>query len=203
MDVSLIDYDHIFSQLPASNNIEELILTLSAELVPVWCEQYRAMTPTVTNILQFNVDGFEFLFDFSSQLVEQGVVPENQAVEDRVVAVFGRSRPASERRDTGRMKGFLGPTAQVFGENYDKGHFVGHSLGGGLDVNLFPQRKDINRGWSRRGKVYREMEQYCVDHPGTFCFSRPLYRDRSWRPHLLEYGLLTGENTLWVERFEN
>jgi hypothetical protein len=46
------------------------------------------------------------------------------------------------------------------------------------------------------------MEQYCFAHPGTFCFSRPLYADASSKPTLLEYGVLkAGE--LWVEIFEN
>jgi len=161
------------------------------------------MTHTATNILQFKDNSFEFLFDFSSELVTKGVVPRDQAVEDRVVAVFGRSRPSSRKRDASRMKGFLGPSSKVFANNYDKGHFIGHALGGGPDVNLFPQRKDINRGWSTRGRVFRAMERYCSKNSGTFFFLRPIYCDRSWRPCLIEYGLLTKAGDFWVEKFEN
>jgi len=198
----LIDYDHILSKLSTSD-IEEIIKFLEEVLPSEWCEKYREMTPTVTNILQFNDNSFEFLFDFSSELVNKDVVPCDQAVEDRVVAVFGRSQPSSKKRDASRMKGFLGPSSNVFGNNYDKGHFIGHALGGGLDVNLFPQQRGINRGWSRRGKVFRAMERHCSENPGTFCFSRPIYCDRSWHPSMIEYGLLTKEGKFWVEKFEN
>lgn len=198
----LIDYDYIHSGLSTSD-IEEIIKFLCEMLPDEWCEKYRKMTPTATNIHQFNDNSFEFLFDFSSELVTKGVVPRDQAVEDRVVAVFGRSRPNSRKRDASRMKGFLGPSSKVFANNYDKGHFIGHALGGGLDVNLFPQRKDINRGWSTRGMVFRAMERYCSKNSGTFCFLRPIYCDRSWRPCLIEYGLLTKAGDFWVEKFEN
>jgi len=198
----LIDYDYILSELSTSD-IEEIIKFLREMLLDEWCEKYRKMTPTVTNILQFNDNSFDFLFDFSSELVTKGVVPRDQAVEDRMVAVFGRSRPISRKRDASRIKGFLGPSSKVFGIKYDKGHFIGHALGGGLDVNLFPQRRDINRGWSTRGRVFRAMERYCSDNPGTFCFLRPIYCDRSWRPCMIEYGLLTKAGNFWVEKFEN
>ena len=117
--------------------------------------------PYQTEILQFTVDGFDFLFDLSTGTKES-------PSEERVVAAFGKSHIPIQARDTARMKGFLGPSSKVFGDGYDKGHFIGHSLGGGLDVNLFPQRRDINRGWSKRGKVYRAMEKYCADHPAPF-----------------------------------
>jgi len=198
----LIDYDYILSELSTSD-IEEIIKFLWEMLPDKWCEKYRKMTPAVTNIIQFNDNGFEFLFDFSSELVTKGVIPGDQAIEDRVVAVFGRSRPSSRKRDANRMKGFLGPSSKVFGNNYDKGHFIGHALGGGLDVNLFSQRMDINRGWSTRGRVFRAMERYCSENPGTFCFLRPIYCDRSWRPCMIEYGLLTKARNFFVEKFEN
>ena len=199
---SVIDYDRLLGALSAPDR--EGLLRLLADALPgLWCDAYRHLTPTPTNILQFTDHGFEFLFDFSSELVSAGIVPEEEAVEDRVVAVFGRSNPGPGKRDASRMKGFLGASSAVFGDKVDKGHFMGHALGGGLDVNLFPQRREINRGWSKRGKVFRAMERYCAEHPGTFCFSRPLYDDRSWWPCRIEYGLLTGEGAWWVEQFEN
>ena len=161
------------------------------------------MTPTQTNILQFNDSGFEYLFDFSSELVSNSSVPEEQSVEDRVVAVFGRSQPGYRKRDKKRMKGFLGPSSKVFGDNYDKGHFIGHAIGGSLDVNLFPQRRDINQGLSASGKVFQAMEKYCYENPGTFCFHRPIYCDLSWHPCIIEFGLLTEEKNFWIEKFEN
>jgi hypothetical protein len=202
MEQFRIDYTYILGQLKSQKN-EVSADELGELLVDHWCEQYRLMTPSKTNILQFTVDGFEYLFDFTSELVSRNVIDPKQQVEDRVVAVFGCSKEAIKKRDINRQRGFLGPTKRVFGSNYDKGHFIGHSLGGGLDINLFPQRRVINRGWSARGKVFRSMEQYCALNPGTFCFSRPIYRDLTWRPSELEYGILKKNGELWVERFDN
>ena len=50
---------------------------------------------------------------------------------------------------------------------------------------------------------YREMERYCQQHPGTYFFSRPLYGGVSAHPPFFEFGLLTAEGRLWVERFPN
>ena len=197
-----IDYENMLSCLSTSC-LEDIIEILSMKLPDEWCEKYREMTPTVTNILQFNDGGFEYLFDFSSEIVAQGIVSEDQAVGDRVVAVFGISHPRHVKRDKKRMEGFLGPSSKVFGINYDKGHFIGHAIGGSLDVNLFPQRRDINQGLSARGKVFRSMEEYCLENPGTFCFHRPIYCDRSWHPCMMEFGLLTKEGRFWIEKFEN
>lgn len=197
-----IDYNGILSEL-ASNETETIIQFLCDVLPYEWCEKYREMTPTATNILQFNNKGFEFLFDFSSELVSKGFVTSDQAVEDRVVAVFGRSVQTCIKRDASRIRGFLGGSMHDLKKgSTDKGHFIGHALGGGLYINLFPQRKDINRGWSKRGKVFRAMERHCSKNPGTFCFSRPIYGDCSWRPCMIEYGLLT-KTGIWVEIFDN
>src|SRR6266852_3246615 len=47
------------------------------------------------------------------------------------------------------------------------------------------------------------MERTCARHPGTFCFSRPIYADGSARPVQLEFGVLRMERTLRVDLFEN
>ncbi|KKG34636.1 DNA/RNA non-specific endonuclease [Methanosarcina mazei] len=197
-----IDYGSILSGLSVSS-IEDAIKILWERLPDVWCEKYNEMTLTETNILQFTDNGFEYLFDFSSELVAKGVVPRNQASENRVVVVFGRSQPSHKKRDKNRMKGFLGPSSKVFGDNYDKGHFIGHAFGGGLEVNLFPQLRGINQGLSARGKVFQSMEKYCSDNAETFCFNRPIYCNLSWRPRMIEFGILTEEMNFWVEIFEN
>jgi hypothetical protein len=197
-----IDYENILSEL-SNYDIEIIIKIISENLPNLWSEKYMEITPTATNILQFNDSGFEYLFDLSSELIAEGIIPDYQAVEDRLVVVFGRSRQRYTKRDKNRMRGFLGPSSEVFGDNYDKGHFIGHAIGGNLDVNLFPQRRDINQGLSIRGKVFRKMEKYCLENPGTFCFHRPIYCDRSWHPCMIEFGLLTKEKSIWIEKFEN
>lgn len=183
--------------------MEKWIASFLEIFIDEWCHEYRRMSGTQTNIYQFSDGSFEYLFDISSELVESGIVSDEQAVEDRVVVAFGRSQSPSKQRDSSRMRGFLGPTKTIFGDDYDKGHFLGHASGGGLDVNLFPQRREINRGWSERGKVFREMERYCALHLGTFCFSRPIYNNSSWYPCRLEFGLLRPDRTFWIEQFLN
>lgn len=197
-----IDYENILSEL-SSFDIKQIIENLFEKLPYECSRRYRQMTPTTTNILQFNDSGFEYLFDFSSDLIARGIISEDQAVEDRVIAVFGRSHPRHIKRDTKRMKGFLGPSSKVFGKNYDKGHFIGHAIGGSLDENLFPQRRDINQGLSERGREFRKMEKYCLENSGTFCFNCPIYYDRSWHPSVIEFGLLTKEKSFWIEKFKN
>jgi hypothetical protein len=89
----------------------------------------------------------------------------------------------------------------------DKGHFASHAQGGPMDINLFPQRPDVNRGrtdgWSARSVSFREMERWCVSNPGAFSFARPIYMDDTWTPHALEYGVLRSPSDLWVESFPN
>jgi hypothetical protein len=156
-----------------------------------------------TNIVRFQFRTFEYICDLYSELEAMGEVPYDQTIEDRVVAVIGTSARAEERRNASRSRGWVGPTEEFLGTERDKGHFMAHCIGGGLDVNVFSQERRLNRGWSPQGKIYRQMENYCYQQPGTFCFSRPIYADGSGVPRWLEFGLLRADHTLWVELFDN
>ena len=79
---------------------------------------------------------------------------------------------------------------------------MSHRQGGGYDINLFPQLASVNQGKSPEGQVYRAMETECV-RTSLFCFSRPIYDDRSWVPAELEYGVLRTANTLDFRTFPN
>ncbi len=155
---------------------------MAEELPHQFHEKYLLMTPRRSNLCRYFFKGFEYIYDDYSQLEATGVVPYSPTIESRVVGVLGRSRPTREPRDASRLKGWVGDTEKFLGENTDKGHFIAHTIGGGLEINIFAQRRDINRGWSDRGKVFRSMEKYCARHPGTFCFNRPIYRDDTSRP---------------------
>lgn len=202
-----IDYVGSLANAP-STDLEETIAYLTEELPWAWGDAYREMVGHQTAVHQFNDGSFEVLFDIASKVE----ISPDEAVEDRVVAIFGCSMATHAKRDASRMAGFLrGETLDQIrsspdGEELikmDRGHYLAHTLGGRTDVNLFPQRREVNRGWSERGKVYRSMERYCAAHPGTFCFSRPIYRDLTWIPFEIEYGVLRNAQDLWVERFEN
>lgn len=100
----------------------------------------------------------------------------------------------------------LGPIAfvePVLRKNYDRGHFIAHSIGADLHINIFPQLADVNRGLGDIGRVYRSMERYCATRTGTYCFSRPLYYGLSAHPYAIEFGVLREDDSLWVNLFPN
>jgi hypothetical protein len=135
-----------------------------------------------------------------------GRIPYDPVIEARLVAVSGRSVFQEKARDDFRLKGWVGATETAFGHEWDKGHFIAHSMGGAVDraeVNVFVQLRALNRGWSAEGKRFREMEAYCEANPGTFCFNRPIYDDQTARPAFFEFGLLKRDDRLWMERFQN
>lgn len=161
---------------------------LAALLPDRWCETYAAMSGGPVEIYEVPLDSFIYLFDMT---------------RERVVVAYGTSAPNPEARDASRMAGWLGKISDRFRGRGDKGHIMSHRQGGGLDINLFPQRADVNRGRSAQGKRYRDLERYCAANAGTFCFSRLLYPDQNWVPNQIEYGVLKAPNQFRVERFTN
>ncbi|HEY4848782.1 MAG TPA: hypothetical protein VIH87_13610 [Methylocella sp.] len=218
-----IDYHAHVSRLKDAEAFERFC---SEDLPDLWCKAYREMPNAEFEIVQVTDGGYEFLFDLGA---------------DRVVAAFGTSQFNPAKRDSERMKDFLGkttskealntivkkaPSTQVagqrqqmaqlswrerffltYGHKYDRGHFMSHKQGGGLDINLFPQRADINQGHGRLGAHYRAMEKECVHQAEqgapVFCFSRPIYDDESWVPAKLDYGIIYGPQRISVATFPN
>lgn len=179
---------------------------LLEELPYLWRDAYIEMTSHPTDIVRWRRGTFEYIYDDYTSLEAVGTVPYDPHAEARLVAALGRSEPRRTERDDYRLKGWVGATEKMFGPGWDKGHFIAHSIGGavdGLEANVFVQRRDFNRGWSKAGKQFREMERSCVLNPGTFCFSRPLYTDQTARPAFLEFGVLGSDGVLWVECFDN
>jgi hypothetical protein len=162
---------------------------LHDELPQLWVDAYHDATAGDPEIVQFTDGANHYLFDL---------------VAERVVAAWGDSRAAEAARDRSRQAGFI-PRFSRHYEGKDRGHFLSHGQGGLMDVNFFPQAKEVNRGWSAAGKLYRAMENHAATHPGTFSFSRPLYaRDNdTWDPEQLEYGVRVGGVELRVVVFPN
>jgi len=161
--------------------------------VSAWCDEYGQRFPQA-ELSEINLDMAVFLFDHAAE---------------RVTLAYAVSVEQLMRRDTSRMRGFPNVSASVrreLGERafaVDKGHFLGHASGGILDINLFPQRRELNRGWSSEGKRFRSMERHVAEHPGTFFYHRPCYGDDTWIPQSLEYGVLVEDSRWWVDRFRN
>ncbi len=203
---SAIDYEKLMSFAQA-RDADSVTAFLLEELPHAWDERYRSCCSHKPNLLRISTSGFEYIFDFVQESVARGDVTPAEAVEDRVIGVHGRSALAADKRKDQLMRGRpLGPVDVMPEEkrsDYDKGHFIAHSMGGGLEINIFPQIRSLNRGWSDRGKVFRAMERYCQDHPRTYCFCHPIYAGCSWHPARIEFGVLRRDGTLWVETFEN
>lgn len=183
-------YDVIIDEL-ASADRSLIIARLDAMLPRLWKADYLKMPGSSNNLLVVTQGDdscaghfCRYLFDHSTDpLLNEAHPTRASEAEDRVVAVWGTSRQVeASTRDKARTKGFpLGKKS----EGYDRGHFFAHTMGGGLDINLFPQAARVNRGG-----LWRRMEAFCVQTPGTFSFVRPCYVDTTWRPARLEYGIV-------------
>ena len=113
-----------------------------------------------------------------------------------------RAREPAGRRDRARLRGFILSPVSWSRRGRDRGHFVAHAAGGGLDLNLFPQAARLNRGRTEDGKLWRRMETHAARHPRTPLYVRPIYETPGWTPTALEYGLLV-DGRLWWNRFAN
>lgn len=196
-----IDYDRILAAAPSHDyaGVQEF---LTDELPYVWLDEYIAMSPHQQNVHRIPVEDFEYLWDMSGELVQQGIAAASAAVDDRLIAAHGLSRPASEVRNGSRLRGrTLGPVSVVAASErlpYDRGHAIGHALGGVLDLNIIPQTRAVNRGG-----LWRRMERYCQEHPGTYFFCRPIYAGLSSHPKEIEFGVFRSDGSLWAHTFQN
>jgi hypothetical protein len=200
-----LDYERIVKDA-GECSVENLISFLREELPYAWRDAYLEMTQRATEIVRMQRGSFEYIYDDYATLEATGAVPPSPDDEARLVGVLGRSAPKTERRDDSQLRGWVGPTQKMFGREWDKGHYIAHSIGGAVDgweLNVFVQRRELNRGWSEAGKRFREIEKYCVLNPGTFCFSRPIYVDPTAKPAFVEFGVLQSSRKLWVECFDN
>ena len=200
-----LDYETLWAETTGLDSIEAL--RYFEQHLPYVCrDAYETRTRRPAVILRVRHATFEHVFDHYTSLEATGVVPYSQSEESRLVVALGRSAPKTRSRDDDRLRGWVGPTERAFGREWDKGHYIAHSLGGaveGVEANVFVQRRDLNRGWSSEGKRFRQMEKYCLENAGTLCFARPIYVDGTSRAAWLEFGLIRQDGQLCVECFDN
>ena len=197
-----VDYDALVTPRP-SLLYDEVVEHVLGELPPLWQKAYRKMAQSPTSIHQFSHREFDFLFDRASELHSRGVVPDERAVEDRIIVAYGRSAPEAVRNGDGSRRNLLGAAAARFGDNTDRPYQPGRVLGKTFDISLYPQYRDLEKERSADGRAYRAMKKHCSEHPGTFCFTRLIYSSRSWRPTAIEHGLLRTDGAFWVRKFKN
>jgi hypothetical protein len=136
-------------------------------LIDAILEDYRAAPGVKPEIVETSSSNFSYLFDVSSE---------------RLVAAYGVSRGKhTGKRDSARMRGspLGGP------KGYHRGHAIPHTLGGPLDINLVPQKGEVNIG------KFRTLEIQAVDTAGAFYFTYWKYAPNdSQRPIGVFQGLL-------------
>jgi len=198
------EYENILSQIKELG-YDEIVKKFFDTLPILWTEKYKTFSSRLTDICIVSNGSFHYIFD-DVPTDEESSIKDPTRYESRIVTVYGISSQQKNKRDDGRLRGWIGRTEEIFGKSWDKGHFIAHSFGGAIDrneLNAFPQKRTLNRGWSPQGKIYRKMERYCCDNTGIFCFNRPIYLDETFRPTLLEFGILTINKNLWIELFDN
>jgi len=203
--IGTIDYNGILDLYPDCQQ-SQLIVHLQEKLPLPFRDAYQEMTGRQTDIVRVRHNTFEYLYDHYPELQSNEIPIAHSIVETRLVGVLGCSLPQKTRRDDYRLRGWVGPTEKIFGGYWDKGHYIAHSIGGAIDgteINVFVQKRSLNRGWSDEGKLFRQMEEFCAANTGTFCFSRPIYVDQTAKPTFVEFGVLKASRNLWIERFDN
>ncbi|MCW2993637.1 MAG: hypothetical protein JWQ18_1132 [Conexibacter sp.] len=188
----VVPYERLFAERRPSP--EDWDSFVRDALVPLWLNAYDAATPWATQVLEIPQGSLTFLFDMAPSMGDVG--------DDRVVAVWGRSVAAAGVRDKARQAGFIPVPEKWSKAGYDRGHFVSHAAGGGMDMNFFPQAKGLNRGHGERGGPWRALERETVARPGTPLLVRPTYDGDSWVPEYIDYCIVV-DGQLRAERFHN
>lgn len=193
-------YYQILADLP-DGDYETCVAFLSKELVHELTAAYENQFDDC-DVRHFNDTlkrKYTFYFDCTQDFSD-----DIYGRASRVVFVVGRSirgeKPREHQRQAGSSGSFTG-IPQL--EGYDKGHFIPHRNDGLTDQNLFPQLKELNRGISPQGKLYRTMERYLLRNENVFFFLRPIYSDPTWIPDQIDFGIFTKEKGLLLNRFNN
>jgi hypothetical protein len=160
-----IDYDSLLREVAGLED-EELITELVKILIECWIDDYWAMVDHRPYVLDVPDRGFNFLFDLT---LANHYKNDPDRPDDRVVAAYGRSRKMAEKRDASRIRGF-GAIGDKSRGSMDKGHFAAHSMGGALDINIFPQRSEVNRGRSAEGGCIERWNAMLPSIPGPSSF---------------------------------
>jgi len=113
---------------------------------------------------------------------------------ERLVYVTGKTE-APGVRDRSRQQGSPKPSEQ----DDEKGHVIAASLGGGLDINLIPQARSVNRG---KGSQWASIERELAKRPGSAVAIHLIYSDNSQRPASFEFGY-EADSGFRVEHIDN
>src|SRR5690606_7441712 len=93
-----IRYDGVMNGIRAATASVVAVQRMDA-LPRLWDRSYRGMSGRQAQIVEVRIDALVYHFDQAAP---------SPGGEERVVVVYGFSRPAGAPRDTSRMQGFLG-----------------------------------------------------------------------------------------------
>ena len=206
-DEFMIKYDEIVNQIEAKDYnsvVREIIPLLESQ----WNESYCKMSGGDCYLVSYPSSTTEsnifhnHLYHNASMELEYDTLSD-YFIEDRTVCVYGISSKNTTSRKVNDAFMRQAETRNWSDKDTDRGHYLGHVIGGSVYANIFPQKREINRGTSEEGKEFRNMERYLKKHLGLFCFSRPIYFDFSNRPFLIEFGYLDKDFKWVIKKFEN
>lgn len=203
-----VDYEELITLYQPNKDDEyvEFIKKILPELEYIWCELYSKMSgePIDEYMLSFEKNGFTTIFDNPTWRKGDGNHHLSEDfTEDRTIGCYGFSSKQLRNRKINDYYMKYDESRTWSDRDTDRGHYIAHAIGGDINANIFPQRRDINRGLSPQGLVYKKIEKHLRDHEGIFCFTRPIYFDFSIRPHFIEFGYITPELHVVVEYFDN
>jgi hypothetical protein len=123
-------------------------------------------------------DGQLVSFSFDGALFWYDTLDDTTGRESRTVACWTRIPTAVRARDVTRQRGY--PLADTLAQRgFERGHLIARASGGGLDVNLFPQAWQVNRGRGVEGRQFRRLERLAAASPGALQMTRLLWTDNS------------------------
>lgn len=201
-------YQTVFDEMVAGDS-EEAFEEFREETSWAWIKHYKAGLTMldiqdVGDIHATTRSGFDYLENHSFEHSGYDAVHRDNP---RMIAVHGFSRLVEDPRDDKRLRYHRDSYVREFGESrsdypYDKGHYIGHRLGGEVDDGIFAQIRKVNRGHTPY-QEFRQMEAYAQRNLGTFVFTRPIYGDASCHPFFIEFGVLRTDKRWWVRLFPN
>jgi hypothetical protein len=152
-----------------------------------WEREYLGRTSGHRDIVHFDANDLTYSYDATTV---------STPTDNRLVAVWGRSGTQSGPRNALRMRGYPSPNAKSAETPLDRGHALAHSAGGSEEgINLIPQNRYLNRGWSPEGKEWTRLERQLAATLGTPFFVRPIYSDKLDFPAQIEFGVQQSDDT--------
>lgn len=126
---------------------QPLVDYLRRELSEHWLQEYLANSTHPAKIYVFTYETFDYIYDTYQPDEKYDPLSGDSPVEARLVAAIGVSNPKSSQRDDARLRGWPIDRTADDGGPRDKGHFLGHAIGGSVDgneANVFRQLRSVN-----------------------------------------------------------